>query len=375
MSNPIRINAKSDFIIRERFTDSLGNPAPIPPDVDFSLRYSSRHGSEFRAGRIAGVYSNCRPDPEDPAALFVVFKDHALCEGTLSRELHLALVNDLFPGGVQNSYSLQPLAVELWPYASPSDPCVSSDVVAAYTRGLPFTFDDFTPSQLASLKGDKGDPFTFEDFTPGQIGLLQAPALQAATRADRAAADAVNATDTINARARQWAEDTASALSRCNSATSAANTARQAADIAAGAASSAAVSASSEREGLLALRDLLIDVAARAEAAAAPLPALLRVSAPRVITLRNPVPQFIRASLLPASSLQNIIYLSGGPAARVRPDGRIIPIAPGRFSVDVIPPMATRLFQSVDVDVVPPRLRLSSSGALRLTPSGAFRLT
>ena len=34
-------------------------------------------------------------------------------------------------------------------------------------KGDPFTYDDFTPEQLESLKV-KGDPFLYSDFTPEQ---------------------------------------------------------------------------------------------------------------------------------------------------------------------------------------------------------------
>ena len=42
-------------------------------------------------------------------------------------------------------------------------------------KGDPFTYGDFTPAQLASLKGakgDKGDPFTYADFTAAQLSAL-----------------------------------------------------------------------------------------------------------------------------------------------------------------------------------------------------------
>lgn len=42
-------------------------------------------------------------------------------------------------------------------------------------KGDPFTYEDFTPEQLESLKvkGDKGDAFTYEDFTPEQLADLK----------------------------------------------------------------------------------------------------------------------------------------------------------------------------------------------------------
>ncbi|WP_170957522.1 hypothetical protein [Duncaniella freteri] len=36
-------------------------------------------------------------------------------------------------------------------------------------RRLPFTYEDFTPEQLAALKGDKGDPFTWPTLPPHRL--------------------------------------------------------------------------------------------------------------------------------------------------------------------------------------------------------------
>lgn len=40
-------------------------------------------------------------------------------------------------------------------------------------RGKDFKFEDFTPEQLAMLKGERGESFKYEDFTPGQLALLK----------------------------------------------------------------------------------------------------------------------------------------------------------------------------------------------------------
>lgn len=43
-------------------------------------------------------------------------------------------------------------------------------------KGDPFVYENFTPEQLAKLKGDKGDkgdPFAFEDLTPEQLAMLR----------------------------------------------------------------------------------------------------------------------------------------------------------------------------------------------------------
>ena len=39
-------------------------------------------------------------------------------------------------------------------------------------NGTSFTYEDFTPEQLESLKGEKGDAFTYDDFTAEQLNAL-----------------------------------------------------------------------------------------------------------------------------------------------------------------------------------------------------------
>ena len=50
---------------------------------------------------------------------------------------------------------------------------------------------------LPGEKGDKGDPFTYDDFTPEQIADLQRPATEAAKVANQAAEKANQAAESI----------------------------------------------------------------------------------------------------------------------------------------------------------------------------------
>lgn len=50
---------------------------------------------------------------------------------------------------------------------------VRDDADSGKFKGDPFTYSDFTPEQLAALKGEKGDPFTYADFTPEQLASLK----------------------------------------------------------------------------------------------------------------------------------------------------------------------------------------------------------
>ena len=351
MAQARHINYKSDFVLRERFRNASGDIVALP-DVDFTLEYQTKHGHKFTASRTGGKYENCTPDGD---ALLVIFKDHGLCEGELCRELHLCLINDLMPDGLQNVYYPEKINVQLWHLATDTEGVIECDALAAYTRGLPFTYEDFTPEQLAKLKGDKGDAFTYDDFTPAQIELLQKPANAAATQANEAARKATEATTKILSQGQKLADIADKAVKDCNTETQKAKTATEQANTATRNAQAAAVEAQSER--------------------VLPIPSGLRVETPAPVTIGNPVPRYIAAKVLPLSALQNIIFQTDGNAAGIEPDGRIVPKEPGTQRVHVIPTGGTRYYKTISLTVVAPALRLSASDTLRLDASGNIRLT
>lgn len=157
-------NYKSDFVLRESFVDITGKAVPLPTDIDFTLRYWTKHGREYVASRQDGVYTNCAP--EEGGTLLVFFKAHNLCEGELHHELHLALDNPVFEDGTQDVFYPADLHILLWDKSSTDK--LTSGLVADYTRGHAFTFDDFTADQIKEL---------------------QRPAKEAADRYDAAIAD------------------------------------------------------------------------------------------------------------------------------------------------------------------------------------------
>ena len=77
-------------------------------------------------------------------------------------------------------------------------------------KGEAFKYSDFTEEQLAALKGPKGekgdtgeqgikgDSFTYDDFTEAEIKELQKPAIEAATKAQTATADAEKVDATLD---------------------------------------------------------------------------------------------------------------------------------------------------------------------------------
>lgn len=98
-------------------------------------------------------------------------------------------------------------------------------------------------------------------------------------------------------------------------------------------------------------------------------------AAPVRITLTNPVPQKIGAALFPRFGLGSVLFIGDHKAVDVTPDGFLLPVALGRSTVNAVATADTSVYKSLRIEVVPPRLRLSHSGALRLDGKGNLRLT
>ncbi len=98
-------------------------------------------------------------------------------------------------------------------------------------------------------------------------------------------------------------------------------------------------------------------------------------AAPLRITLTNPVPQKIGAVLFPRFGLGSVLFIGDHKAVDVTPDGMVIPVALGRSTVNAVATADTSVYKTLRIEVVPPRLRFSHSGALRIDGKGNLRLT
>lgn len=96
---------------------------------------------------------------------------------------------------------------------------------------------------------------------------------------------------------------------------------------------------------------------------------------PAVVTITNTIPQKIDAALFPRFGLGSVLFISDHKAVEVTPDGLVRPVALGRSTVHAVATADTSVYKSLCIEVVPPRLRLSASGALRLDSKGNIRLT
>ena len=402
------INYKSDFVIRERFRDGTGKVVALP-EVDFELRYWVGRKS-VKAGRKNGELTNCVADGD---ALLVIFKGHGLGEGELHHELHLALNNALMADGVQNVYYPESLHIWLWDKIGDTEGVIESDCVAAYTRGYKFTWDDFTPADIETLQkpatdaAKRADAAVMEFVRAAQEKSDTAVknAEDATAAATDATAAAKTATDNANTateesrKATTAAKDAttkattattnaATATEEARKATNDATTARQEADKATTAsveatkqattatayAQEAGQQAAAAAERLEATRAEMELAIARAELVVQGVPNGLKVEAPDVLTIGNPIKQYVKPKVKPDGCAQNVIYQTEGQSVRVDPDGEIVAREAGSSRIHVIPTQGTRYYKTIEIEAVPPRMRLTSGG-IRLDKEGNIRLT
>lgn len=99
------------------------------------------------------------------------------------------------------------------------------------------------------------------------------------------------------------------------------------------------------------------------------------VSAPGSVTTTNTMRPAIDARLFPRFGLGSIFFYAYGSAARVTPDGHILPLEPGTAHIYAVATGDASVYQHLTIEVVPPRLRLGSTDALRLDAAGNLRLT
>lgn len=190
-----KINYLSDFDFILRLVDARGNDVGFP-DCDWdAVFWTFSKGRTYRASCIKGEYTNCFR--REDGRICVIFNNHNLGTGVLKWEPHFIFPDALFPDGVRDLYSPEPLDIELVPGRGDDASDVEIEAVLPYIKGDtgepgkqgekgergekgdPFTFDDFTPEQLAALKGEKGEKGDRgekgekgDGFTPAQIAKL-----------------------------------------------------------------------------------------------------------------------------------------------------------------------------------------------------------
>lgn len=202
-----KINHKSDFDfilpfpVREALPDGTCRPVDLGwPDFDWEARlWTWSKANMFVASCKGGVPTNCF---NDNGRIHVVLDNHRLGAGKLRVEYHAELPNGIYPDATRDMFNEYPLGVEL--VDGPGD--CATEVEVDYM--LPYIKGDKGEKGDQGDPGPKGDPFTYDDFTPDEIALLQKPAKDAADGLSTFATEARRAEETraSNEEARVEAE-------------------------------------------------------------------------------------------------------------------------------------------------------------------------
>lgn len=139
------------------------------------------------------------------------------------------------------------------------------------------------------------------------------------------------------------------------------------------AAAKAAKAETQKSEATRTLVENLVSVLSTQNVAA---PTRLEVTdSPKEVTLGNQRRPRIEARALPAFGIGSLLFVGGGDVLEVTPDGRIVPLKEGVGKVNVVATVKTSIYKTLTIAVVPPRMRLTTSGGMRLDGKGNIRLT
>lgn len=103
-------------------------------------------------------------------------------------------------------------------------------------------------------------------------------------------------------------------------------------------------------------------------------PTAMKLTYPKKITFGNTAEQRIEATLSPAGTGKNVLFLSDNRSVQVMPDGFIRVLNPGKSFIYVIPTENTAIYQTVEIEVISEILRLVKRTSMRLGSSGEMRL-
>lgn len=417
-----KCNWKTDLQLAETFYTLAENntlvATPIPDDaIDFQIVYRAEHDCRYTVSRTRGVYNGCKKIDANTLAVFIPLSRYSLGRGPLLRELYMQVPNNDFEGKIRNICVPADTKHFLWDGPTDNDVVVATEIItatilkgntgdSAYEDAVQHGYEG-TEEQYALW------PIIQGDYAKEQAGIAKGAAAKATDAAEKANTAAgrvetaiTNAT-TATAEAEKTTKESKTQTDKAKEATDLANKATGAAsdataeakkatsatNLAATNANQAATRAEKVVEELhdaeevtqaaikateeaLAATQTMQEMQPQITKAASLVPALLRVEYPGHITTRNPRTHRVNARLLPASSLQNIIFqVEAGNSVFVRPDGEIIRRGIGTTRINVLPTANIPLYQVLDITVEQPRIRQTGAGKIRRTAAGKIRLT
>lgn len=176
--------------------------------------------------------------------------------------------------------------------------------------------------------------------------------------------NAVKATNSAN----EAAKSANNAASSANTATSNANKATEAAKTATNNANEATGDA---RVVIARLEELEESLISKYKL----IPTSMKLNYPKKVTYRNTQPFKVEVELLPVDTGRNILFLGDDRAVSITPDGVFMINGVGMSKIHVIPTENTGIYQTIQIEVQEPGIRLTSGKGMRLSGSGGIILT
>lgn len=176
--------------------------------------------------------------------------------------------------------------------------------------------------------------------------------------------NAVKATNSAN----EAAKSANNAASSANTATSNANKATEAAKTATNNANEATGDA---RVVIARLEELVESLISKYKL----IPTSMKLNYPKKVTYRNTQPFKVEVELLPVDTGRNVLFLGDDRAVSITPDGVFMINGVGMSKIHVIPTENTGIYQTIQIEVQEPGIRLTSGNGMRLSGSGGIILT
>lgn len=207
----------------------------------------------------------------------------------------------------------------------------------------------------------------------GSANSAASSANSAATKANTAAGNADKATAAANTATTNANNAADTAAGRVNAAITQANIAATNAQQQASAAGEAAAEATGSVDKMNAALARLKELEQTITAKDRKQPTGMTLEFPKKITKGNKDILRVIATLSPAGTGSNVLFLGDDKAVSVAPDGFLTVNSVGISKIHVIPTENTSIYRTIDIEVVPQSVRLCTKSTLRLTANGKFR--
>lgn len=120
------------------------------PDYDWSATmWTNSKANAYTASCTDGKCVNCY---NDNGEIHIVVNDHHMGPGTVRLQFLAELPREIYPDGSQRNVISEPVNIELIIGKGDLPTEMEVEMLLPYIKGDPFTYDDFTPGQIAGLQ-------------------------------------------------------------------------------------------------------------------------------------------------------------------------------------------------------------------------------